>query len=315
MVNTNSLLKKIDYKNAEAQWREAFEYQEKAGGKKVRTAITWGLSAIYKLPANQTEILCKATELKNTSTLIHDDILDGDPVRRGAPSVWAQYGLKIALNSGMYGYIAGLQRLADFSNVDILRAALNSLESMHVGQHLDLKFSDGNVLPTLKEYELIAKANTSCFFVFSLEVCQCLAPVDEDTYLKLMSLLLELGVYYRFVNDYCDVNHIPHFKKKGFAPDLEGGPKSFLMILAGKPLMKGKKTDAQKNRIIRAYGRAGVFDRALALITATYANIERRLETIRRKHPEYNLGPLEEVLSELRFQPDPADNYYQQCLA
>lgn len=240
MITSPVLTCRTDYKVALAQWREAFEYQERVGGKKVRTAIALALSAVYKLAGHHTHVICEVIELINTSTLIHDDVLDGDKVRRGLPSVWAKFGVEIALNSGMCGYLAGLQRLAKSFNVGVLEAALTSLEHLHVGQHLDLQFSNGDVLPTREEYELIAQANTGCLFVFLLEACQCLAPIDEATYLELNALLLELAVYYRYVNDYSDVNHIPHYEKKGFAPDLEGGPKSILMILAKEPLRKGK---------------------------------------------------------------------------
>ncbi|KTC25860.1 hypothetical protein AO391_06530 [Pseudomonas marginalis ICMP 9505] len=315
MTGPHVLSRQKNYKAAQAQWREAFDYQAQVSGKEVRTAIGCALAAVYKLPADQTRVFCEAVELINTASLIHDDVLDGDLVRRGLPSVWAKYGVEIALNSGMYGYIASLQRLAELSNVNILRACLTSLEYLHVGQHLDLKFSNGSILPTMAEYTLIAQANTSGFFVLLLEVCQCLSPVDDDSYLALKHLLLELGVYYRYVNDYCDVNHIPHFEKKGFAPDLEGGPKSILMILAGQPLVKGKKTDLQKQQMIKAYGRAGVFDAALALIVGTYATLDERLQAIRHNHPEHDIAALVEVLSELQFQPGPADNYYLQCLA
>ncbi|MEO8490034.1 MULTISPECIES: polyprenyl synthetase family protein [unclassified Pseudomonas] len=315
MITADVLTEKSDYEVAKTHWREAFEYQAHVGGKKVRTAIAVALSAVYKLAPHQTAVLCEAIELINTSTLIHDDVLDGDLVRRGLPSVWAKFGVEVALNSGMCGYLAGLQLLAKSFNVGVLQAALTSLERLHVGQHLDLQFSNGDVLPTREEYELIAQANTGCLFVFLLDACQCLTPIDEATYQELNVLLLELAVYYRYVNDYSDVNHIPHYEKKGFAPDLEGGPKSILMILANDALSKGKKTNAQKNQIIKAYGRTGVFDAALALIDTTYLAIEHRLETLMRVHPEHDLCPLKSVLKEIRFEHGPADNYYQQLLA
>nr|WP_314566609.1 polyprenyl synthetase family protein [uncultured Pseudomonas sp.] len=315
MTVVNHFLEQSDYQTAEAQWREAFEYQDQMGGKKVRTAIAWALGDLYKLPAEKIRVLCTAIELINTSSLIHDDILDGDLVRRGLPTVWARDGVEIALNTGMYGYIAGLQRLTELSNIDILQSALAALECLHVGQHLDFIFSTGDKLPTLVEYHFIAQANTSCLFVFLLDACQCLAPLEDSSYLELKSLFVELGFYYRGVNDYCDLNHIPHFEKKGFAPDLEGGPKSLLMVLAGQPLVKGKKTAAQKNQILNAYGRAGVFEAALALMEEAYATIEQHLETVRRNHPEYDVHLLVELLNEIRFQPAPEDNYYLQCLA
>ncbi|WLH71044.1 polyprenyl synthetase family protein [Pseudomonas sp. FP2309] len=264
--------------------------------------------------AAQARVLCEAVELMNTASLIHDDVFDGDGLRRGQPSVWAAYGSTVAIISGMYGYLGGLQRLAELGNVDVLSAGLESLEALHIGQHLDVSVSDGSVLPTLEEYRLIAQANTGCFFVFLLNACQCLKPVDEALYLALKALLYELAVYYRYVNDYCDVNHIPHFEKKGFATDLEGGPKSFLMILAGQPLAKGKRSSEQKNEIVRAFGDAGVLDRASALMDATYKQLIEHLLVIGQHCAKPRLKRLEVFIRDIHFQPGPDDDYYKRVL-
>ncbi|MFO2463542.1 polyprenyl synthetase family protein [Pseudomonas sp. 15FMM2] len=312
MINTALKFDASYQAQAKAQWREPFEYQEKSGGKKVRTELAWALSALYNLPATQTHVLCDAIEHINLSSLIHDDLLDGDLVRRGVASVWAKYGPGVALISGMYGYLHGLERLTSLNNMEVVRAALAALESLHVGQHLDAKFSDGDTLPTLEQYRFIAQTNTSCLFVFLLTACQSLSPLKEHVHIGLKELLLELGVYYRYVNDYCDINYVPHFEKKGFAPDLEGGPKSFLMILADRPLLKGKRTMEQKSQIIQEFGRAGVFDTALTMMEDTYLRIEQRLESISQESVRHNVKPLVDFVRNMRFQPGPNDNYYTQ---
>ena len=154
------------YATAQAQWIEPFAYQEHVRGKQVRTELAWALSALYRLPAHQTHVLCTAVERMNVASLIHDDLLDGDCLRRGVPAVWKRYGAPVALVSGMYGYLAGLRSLTELNDLGVLRAGLKCLESLHIGQYLDTQISEGAVLPSLEEYGFVAQANTGCFFVF-----------------------------------------------------------------------------------------------------------------------------------------------------
>ncbi|UFP97817.1 polyprenyl synthetase family protein [Pseudomonas fitomaticsae] len=303
------------YAQAREIWASAFRYQEQHAGMKVRTALTLAIADIYQLSPMHTQTLCQIVELFNTASLVHDDIIDEDATRRGAPSVWVKFGIASALTSGMYGYIEGLQKLNAFGEANLIDAALKSLEALHIGQHLDTQLSAGNSLPTLDQYRFIAQANTGCFFMFILDSCQSLNPMPVAVYSALQDLMLELAVYYRYINDYCDINHIPHFKKKGFAPDLEGGPKTFLMILANSPLIKSKRTDFQKRRIIFEWGNAGVFIQALNIMEDSFNTIELHFEEARRHARERNFGPLHTFLRNVHFQQQPQDNYYQSLLS
>ena len=302
------------YSSAKAKWCEPFDYQARVRGKLVRTELAWALSGLFGLTAAHTHVLCDAVELMNASSLIHDDVLDRDELRRGVSSVRKRYGGEVALVSGMYGYIEGLQRLAELNDLNVVRAGVKSLERLHVGQYLDFLASESKQLLTLEEYGYIATANTGCFFAFLLEACHCLRALNAGVYKVLESFMCGLGVYYRYVNDYCDVVHIPHFEKKGFAMDLEGGPKSFLMILAGSALTKGPLNTEQKNEIIRAYGDAGVFDAAVSLMEQTYQGLQQHLEAVSQLDASLNVERLNAFLRGVHFQHDPNDNYYARVL-
>ncbi|WP_192561405.1 polyprenyl synthetase family protein [Pseudomonas gozinkensis] len=298
------------YAQARELWALAFRYQEQHTGMKVRTALTLAIADIYRLLPVHAQTLCQIVELFNTASLVHDDIIDEDTTRRGAPSVWVKFGIASALVSGMCGYIEGLQKLNAFGDPNLIDAALKSLEALHIGQHLDTQLSAGNSLPTLDQYRFIAQANTGCFFMFILDSCQILNPMPIAVYSALKDLMLELAVYYRFINDYCDINHTPHFKKKGFAPDLEGGPKTFLMILANSPLIKSKRTELQKRRIISDWGDAGVFTQAMNIMEDSFNTILLHFEEARRHARERNFGSLHAFLQNVHFQQQPQDDYY-----
>ncbi|MGE1154025.1 polyprenyl synthetase family protein [Pseudomonas kitaguniensis] len=301
------------YASAKTSWSCAFEYQEQHAGKNVRTELALALAALYGIDTPGIEVVCQVVEKFNTASLVHDDIVDQDPIRRGAPAVWVKYGTGTALLSGMYGYIEGLQQLAKLNDPGLLDTGIKSLETLHIGQYLDAQLSEGQVLPTLEEYRFIAQTNTGCFFLFILDACQQIKPAPRPVHELLTALMLELSVYYRYINDYCDINHIPHFKKKGFAPDLEGGPKSFIMILADCACLKQKRTDAQKRQTIMAFGEAGVFSEALRVMDDSYLQLQRCLAKIRTLSQASPFQPLAKFFDDLKFQQAAHDNYYQ-CL-
>jgi|GEM_PF-1732944 len=306
------------YLKAWEEWKHPFDYQEAQQGKNVRVEMTSALAELYKIQGDVVGAVSDVAQKLNAACLIHDDIIDNDRVRRGAPAVWVKYGLGTALVSAMYGYLFGLQRLAENKNPELVAIGLKSLEDMHVGQCLDAKINAGNRLPTREEYILISETNTACLFLLILNIFQALKPLPQTVYNPLKLMLLKLSVQYRFVNDYCDMNHIPWFDKKGFAPDLDGGPKSFLMMLSGKVLEKRQRTDQEKRDIIFSYGLQGVFDRALTEIDAMFTLVIKHLSEVEEQVGRLQ-GTREEAGSPLRlraliqgldFRQQKKDNFY-----
>lgn len=312
------------YSETRTAWKRPFDYQENQPGKKVRIEMTEALAELYGVSGDIVAIVWTVAENFNDSCLMHDDIIDEDEVRRGAPAAWVKYGIPVALISGMYGYLAGLQALAGTRNVDLVRVGLESLERMHIGQCLDVKINSGKRLPTREEYRLISEANTGCLFLLILDAFQVLKPLPMAVYQPLRSLLLTLSLYYRFQNDYCDMNHIPWFEKKGFAPDLDSGPKSYLMLLAGKTLAKRIRSDEEKREIIRAYGQQGVFDQALQEMDDTFKKMLSDMDEVDNQIARYQAAQGETLgqarrfkalLQRLEFKQDLKDNYYLTLVA
>ncbi len=107
--------------------------------------------------------------------------------------------------------------------------------------------------------------------------------------------MFSLAVYNRYVNDYVDVNSITNFKQKGFAPDLDEGNKSFLMILADMPITKRTRSDCEKRGIILKFTSNKVYDKALELINKEFDYIFKLLCEI-----EVRLGPNDSIKTLLK---------------
>ena len=79
---------------------EMSRYHFSTGGKRLRALIPcWVYSAYGKNPADAIDLGC-AIEMIHNATLVHDDLQDGDTVRRGKPTVWKKFSEAQAINCG-----------------------------------------------------------------------------------------------------------------------------------------------------------------------------------------------------------------------
>src|SRR5262245_47075273 len=79
-----------------------------AGGKRLRPLLIYLVSDDY-----ERALRCSvAIELVHTATLVHDDLIDSAPMRRGRPTAWSAYGARAARTTGDYLFARGFAELA-----------------------------------------------------------------------------------------------------------------------------------------------------------------------------------------------------------
>ena len=79
---------------------DAARYHFSAGGARVRAQLGLDAASALNLSPQASMACALAPELLHNASLIHDDLQDGDTVRRDAPSVWSRYGKGIAISTG-----------------------------------------------------------------------------------------------------------------------------------------------------------------------------------------------------------------------
>lgn len=128
-----------------------------------------------------------AVELVHNFSLIHDDIEDRSPLRRGRPAVWKKWGIPQAINTGdaMFA-LAHLEaiKLANTVNVPIGLKAVEILQSacLHLthGQYLDLAYETRNNL-TVDEYWVMVEGKTAALMAASTELGALAASCSDLT--------------------------------------------------------------------------------------------------------------------------------------
>jgi len=107
---------------------EAAQYLISAGGRRMRPLVTLAACQVLGGEPRRALPLAVAVELVHTASLLHDDILDGSPERRGRPAVHVKFGRETALLAGDMLYFAAMSAAEPFPGaVGVLNAACRDM--------------------------------------------------------------------------------------------------------------------------------------------------------------------------------------------
>lgn len=150
-----------------------------------------------------------ACELLHNATLIHDDLQDGDQIRRGRPSVWARHGAGQAINAGDLLLMLPFLAVDELAAPREVRWSLARLLAAHAtrvvrGQAVDLALSGMKELDW-ESYRAAVVGKTSALFQLPVEGAALLAGVGEEEAEALAAGFRPLGVLYQLQDDLLDL--------------------------------------------------------------------------------------------------------------
>jgi geranylgeranyl diphosphate synthase type I len=179
-----------------------------------------------------------AVELVHNFSLIHDDIEDRSPLRRGRPTVWKKWGIPQAINAGDAMYtLAHLQLLrltetlspsASLKAVEVLQQACLHLTQ---GQFLDLSYEKNHDV-TLDDYWFMVEGKTAALISASTELGAISASCDDQTCKSYRCFGRKLGLAFQVQDDLLGIWGISALTGKSNQSDLIARKKT-LPILYG----------------------------------------------------------------------------------
>lgn len=173
-------------------------------------------------------------ELFHNFTLLHDDIMDNAPLRRGKETVYAKWNPNVAILSGDGMYTEAFRQVA-LSPAHILphvldiftRTALEVCE----GQQLDMDFETrGNV--TIPEYIRMIELKTAVLLAGALEIGALCGGAYATEAHKLYEFGKHVGIAFQLQDDILDVYGDPEKFGKQVGGDIVSNKKTFLLISA-----------------------------------------------------------------------------------
>lgn len=175
-----------------------------------------------------------AVELFHNFSLIHDDIMDKAPLRRGMETVHTKYGESTALLAGDVMLVQAYEYLAKIKS-DYLQKILSlfnkTAKEVCEGQQLDMDFEKRETV-SFDEYLNMITLKTSVLLAASLQLGAILGGAREGSQKLLYEFGKNLGIAFQVQDDYLDAFGDPSLVGKQVGGDIIANKKTFLMIRA-----------------------------------------------------------------------------------
>ncbi|MBX2907194.1 MAG: polyprenyl synthetase family protein [Taibaiella sp.] len=240
------------------------------GGKRVRPVVCLMAAELFGDITDDAWHAAAAVELFHNFTLIHDDIMDKAPLRRGQATVHERYGLTAGILSGDVMCIYAYRELASAgkSLKQLLEVFNTTAIEVCEGQQLDMDFETRTDV-TIEEYIHMITLKTSVLLGCSLKMGAITGGALGDNANKLYEFGKNLGIAFQLQDDYLDAFGDPAKLGKQNGGDILANKKTYLLLKAYEAADVTKR--AELDRLTTESGAEKV-SRTLALFSATGAD-------------------------------------------
>ena len=264
----------IKFQDQPAGLYDPLRYMIAIGGKRIRPRLcltTYGIFADEFGP----HILEPAAGLEvfHTFTLIHDDIMDRSPLRRGNPTVWKKWNEDTAILSGDVMFIDSYRRMS-MAPYAILPQALElfskTASEVCDGQQLDMDFEKRDSV-SMDEYMQMIGLKTGVLIACAAQLGAMIGGADEKSQKCMYQYGYNLGLAFQVADDYLDAYGDQKVFGKPIGGDILNCKKSWLTVRAFEKgatqiveaLNDTSSADEKKiERVMKIYEEAGVAEDA-----------------------------------------------------
>lgn len=263
---------------------EPIRYMLSLGGKRLRPMLVLLGHGLNKDISEATIRPALAVELFHNFTLMHDDIMDEAPLRRGQPTVHEKWNQTVAILSGDTLMVKAYDLLLE-TPPDRLAEAIQKFNKCAVevceGQQWDMDFETYETVSEAQYLEMI-RLKTAVLLGFSLEYGGLLAGMDEASLRTLYQVGEQAGIGFQLMDDLLDVYADKAKFGKQVGGDIVANKKTYLLLKAlelSNPTQKkvldqwllDTSNPEQKVTSVKAlYDELGLFDLTQAKINSYY---------------------------------------------
>ena len=206
------------------------DYVIKIGGKRIRPVLLLASYLLFKNKIGSVINAAIAIELFHNFTLLHDDIMDNAPIRRGKQTVHEKWNKNTAILSGDAMLILTYQYLVKIKSKNF-KLILNEFNTTALkvceGQQKDMDFENDHNVSILQYIEMI-KNKTAVLLAGSLKIGALLANQSDEVSKKLYNFGLKIGIAFQLQDDLLDTYGDSSSFGKKIGGDILSNKKTFL---------------------------------------------------------------------------------------
>lgn len=298
----NHTLAQYSFGQQPAELYEPIRYIMHLGGKRLRPLLTLLAYQLYHKDASLEAVLepALAVEVFHNFTLMHDDIMDQAPLRRGQPTVHKKWNENIAILSGdvmmvrAYDLLLGIDR---HLLPEVLKAFNQCAAEVCEGQQWDMNYESSSSV-TEAEYLHMIRQKTAVLLGFSLQLGGMLAEAPVRDCQLLYELGVNIGISFQLKDDLLDVYADQAKFGKQVGGDIIANKKTFLLINALE------RANPQQRKELVGWLHQEAFDKEekVKAVKKIYEELEIRQLTEQKINAYFGIGL--QKLQQIQVNPD-----------
>lgn len=212
---------------------EPVNYILNLGGKRLRPLLALMGCELFNSDISKALPIATTVEIFHNFTLLHDDIMDAAPLRRGKPTVHAKYGINTGILSGdvmlIYAY-AFLNKISNPSLAQQLHTIFNKMAiEVCEGQQYDMNFETREDV-TIPEYIRMIELKTSVLIAAAFQMGALVGGATEGVAEHLYEFGRNVGIAFQIQDDILDTYGDPEKFGKKVGGDIVQNKKTFLVL-------------------------------------------------------------------------------------
>jgi len=223
----------LPFTQSPATLYEPCRYLLRLGGKRIRPVLCLMGNELFDEINEDAWHAAFGIELFHNFTLIHDDIMDNAPIRRGNAAIHARYGLTAGILCGDVMNIYAYDQVAKIRNAlpQVFQLFNKTAIAVCEGQQLDMDFETRNDVG-IDEYIHMITLKTSVLLACSLKMGALVGGALGDNANKLYTFGKNMGIAFQLQDDYLDAFGDTDKLGKQNGGDIKANKKTYLLLKA-----------------------------------------------------------------------------------
>jgi len=278
-------LRQAALENQHPALTSALDHLLASGGKRVRPATALLTARLFDADPGHAVALAAALEMLHTATLVHDDLIDGSLLRRGLPTLNAQWTPGATVLTGDFLFARAAELASETNSVRVMGVFSRTLMVIVNGEINQMFVGRGQASQDAYLERIYAK--TASLFAVAAEAAAILGAADERTVAAMRVFGREIGMAFQIVDDILDFSGDQARLGKPVGSDLRQGLFTLpvLRYMAQHPddanvadLLNGHAGEPERvERVVAAVRNSSAIPEALAEAKAYVARAQAAL--------------------------------------
>lgn len=216
---------------------DAMMHLIEGGGKRMRATLPWLVAKAVGDTHSGLLDIGAAIETVHNFTLVHDDIMDDDDVRRGRNAVHIEYDMPTAINAGDAMLAIAFERLVQAENLEprdvapLVNRIAWMVRRVSEGQQLDIEFEE-RLNVSEEDYLEMIEGKTAVMFLTCAEIGARVSGADDEVIQLMAQWGLSVGLCFQLMDDLIDVLSDSATLGKPAGSDVAQGKRTLMVIHA-----------------------------------------------------------------------------------